>query len=225
MNLMNIKNGVDYKETFEDLRLQFTALFLQNPAMLKENSYAYIIKEAAKFTEMYIDYEHTSLNEEPMYRESIDQKIMNAMREHKDLELQVYRAVKAAFTNHETAKNAVPLNNATEISIIKKMKTEREEDAKIYIENDRKDLAERELAEAKILGDMLPQGPTKVELEKELAAYSHKMGWFVQDADGQATVVIPKKSMGLAIKHLKNVFPSADGKEISDLVKGWLPNG
>lgn len=56
MGLMDINNEVDYRESFEELRLQFTSLFLQHPAMLKENSYEHIIKEAAKFTEMYINY-------------------------------------------------------------------------------------------------------------------------------------------------------------------------
>lgn len=159
-----------------------------------------------------------------MYRETIDSKIMSAMRDHKEVELLVYRAIKTAFKNYESAKNAKPLDDAAELSIIRKMRDEREQDARIYIDNNRKDLAKKELLEAKILDGLLPVSPGKLELEKELAAYCFKKEWYVEDLNGQATVVIPKKSMGEAIKYLKKMFPTADGKEISDLVKGWLPD-
>lgn len=35
-------------------------------------------------------------------------------------------------------------------------------------------------------------------------------------------IEIPKKSMGLAIKAMKEVFPTADGKIISEVVKQYV---
>lgn len=159
-----------------------------------------------------------------MYKEIIDSKIMDAIRTHKQIEVLVYRAVKAAFQNYETAKNAKPLDDATELSIIKKMKIEREQDAKLYIDNSRNDLAEKELMEAEILAKMLPKGPSKDEIIKELSVYCFNKEWVTEHDDFSCSVFVPKKSMGEVIKHLKNIFPAADSKEISDLVKGCLSN-
>lgn len=44
---------------------------------------------------------------------------------HDTTRTNVYRAIKTAFTNYAAAKNAKPLDEAAEISIIKKMRDER----------------------------------------------------------------------------------------------------
>lgn len=36
------------------------------------------------------------------------------------------------------------------------------------------------------------------------------------------SLVIPKKNMGTIIKGMKDKFPAADGKQISDLVKSYV---
>ena len=61
------------------------------------------------------------------------------------------RLIKAKYLEFLTAKNAKPLDDAAEINIIKKMADERKESIKIYEENNRVDLADKEKAELAII--------------------------------------------------------------------------
>jgi hypothetical protein len=51
-------------------------------------------------------------------------------------------------------------------------------------------------------------------------------GWCVRNnfvnTENESKIEIPKKSMGLAIKAMKEVFPTADGKIISEVVKQYV---
>lgn len=99
---------------------------------------------------------------------------MNMIKEHlikesmiaKDkTKTEVLRAVKTAFVNYSTQKNAKPLDDAIEIQIIKKMAQQREDTAEQYKNAGRVDLSEIELSEAKILKEFLPAIPSKEDIE------------------------------------------------------------
>ena len=144
-----------------------------------------------------------------MLNEQIDNLIKEAMLEKDALRTNVLRAIKAKFLEFKTAKNAKPLDEAAEISILNKMVKDREESAMLYSTNGRDDLAEAELAEVNVLIEFLPRPVT----EEELTNAINKV----------ITTIEPiKKNMGLIIKEVKVKYPQTDGKILATLVQKVL---
>ena len=144
-----------------------------------------------------------------MLNEQIDNLIKEAMLEKDALRTNVLRAIKAKFLEFKTAKNAKPLDEAAEISILNKMVKDREESAMLYSKNKRDDLAEAELAEVNVLIEFLPKPVTEEELNNVITEI--------------ITNIEPiKKNMGLIIKEVKVKYPQADGKVLAKLVQSKL---
>ena len=78
----------------------------------------------------------------------------------------------------------------------------------IYKNNNRQDLANDELAQVDVLQALLPELPTKDDIEKYLNE---------NYASG-----IEKKQMGLIIKEIKEALIGVDGKLVADCVKNKL---
>ena len=144
-----------------------------------------------------------------MLNNQIDQLIKEAMLEKDALHTNVFRAIKAKFLEFKTAKNAKPLDEVAEISILNKMVKDREESAKLYATNGRDDLAEAELAEVNILIEFLPKPVTEEELNNAITEII-------------ANIEPIKKNMGLIIKEVKVKYPQADGKILATLVQKVL---
>lgn len=144
-----------------------------------------------------------------MLNNQIDQLIKEAMLEKDALRTNVLRAIKARFLEFKTAKNAKPLDEAAEISILNKMVKDREESAMLYSQNGRDDLAEAELAEVNVLIEFLPKPVTEEELNNAITEII-------------ANIEPIKKNMGLIIKEVKVKYPQADGKILATLVQKVL---
>ena len=97
------------------------------------------------------------------------------------------------------------------MKILVKMVKQRKDSAQIYIEQNRPELAEGELAEAKIIEEYLPQQMTEEELETALKAIIAEIGATSAKDMG--------KVMGIATKQLAG---KAEGKAISAKVKELL---
>ena len=138
----------------------------------------------------------------------INNLIMCAMKAHDKVASETYKLLKAKILEFKTAKNAKEYNESEEINLINKMISDRKNTADIYIQNNRKDLADAELAQAKVLSDLLPVLPTK----KDILVYLNKYY-----PNG-----IEKKSMGLVIKEVKGALIGADGKLVSECVKAII---
>lgn len=145
-------------------------------------------------------------------REDIDELIKQSMKAKTRTRTEVLRAIKTAFLVHETQKNAKPLDKATEIAIIKKLRDQRIDNAEQYRMAGRQDLYDNEMAESLILNEFLPKVPDDKVLALGLVEVCALQGC----EDGPK---IPKNKMGIIIKELKAMFPAADGKQIADLVK------
>lgn len=143
-----------------------------------------------------------------MIRENIDKMIMEAMKAKETVKASVYRLIKNEFLKFSTAKNAKPLDEAAEISILQKMVKQREESIEAYKKNNRFDLIETEVAEMDVLMNLLPNVASKEEVE-DYVTY-----WY---PDG-----IEKKDMGKVIKEIKEKFAGVDGKMVADIVKSKL---
>ena len=138
----------------------------------------------------------------------INNLIMCAMKAHDKVASETYKLLKAKILEFKTAKNAREYNDAEEINLINKMISDRKNTAEIYLQNNRKDLADAELAQADVLQKLLPELPTKEDIMEYLNEY-YPNG-------------IEKKSMGIVIKEVKGALLGADGKLISECVKTKL---
>lgn len=138
-------------------------------------------------------------------RNKIDSMIMDATKAREREKTEVFKAIKNEFLVFKTAKNAKPLDDAAEISILQKMVKQRKDSAAQFSAGGREDLAIKERFEISVLKELLPKTPTKEDIEEYLRDYY---------MDG-----VPKAQMGMVIKNVKTALPGADGKMVADIVK------
>ena len=141
-----------------------------------------------------------------MLQDKINSMIMTSMKSGEKEKAETYRLIKAKLLEAKTAKNAKPIDEAMEFTILNKMVKERLDDASNYEANGRKDLADKERLEASIISELLPKAATEDEINNAIDEFVSNNGY------------IDKKSMGLAIKYVKSKYATADGKLVSTLV-------
>ena len=126
--------------------------------------------------------------------------------------LEAIRGIKKEFLEAKTAKGSDgTLSNEVAVKILQKMIKQRKESAQIYSEQSRPDLAETELAEAKVIERYLPTQMTDAELETAVVAIIAQLGATgIQDLG---------KVMGAASKQLAG---KTEGRLISEKVKALL---
>lgn len=142
-----------------------------------------------------------------MIKETLNCHIMSAMKAGDKIRTKALRAIKNGIMQWETAKNNVgkTLDDATEINIIRKLK-EQYLDAAIQCNDGNHDeLVEENNAIAEVLSEFLPAPVT------EDAIQSFIDGNFANDE-------LIKKNMGIIIKAIKEFYPAADGKLVSQVV-------
>ena len=144
--------------------------------------------------------------------DKISEDIKKAMLARDKVRLEALRGIKKEFLEAKTAKGAGgELSDEAAIKILVKMAKQRKESAAIYSENNRPELAENELAEAKVIEEYLPKQLTPEELETELKKIIAEVG-----AEGPKDM---GKVMGAASKALAG---RAEGRAISAKVKELL---
>lgn len=150
---------------------------------------------------------------------NIDELIKSSLKNKDTVALKVYRNLKADAMAFKTQKNAPEYTRAVEQNLIKKYVAKMEDAEKQYLEAGREDLATECREELEVLKQWLPAPATAQDVCSILAGWCVNNG-YINLTDG--ALVIPKKSMGTAIKAMKEVFPTADGKMISDVVKQYV---
>ena len=143
-----------------------------------------------------------------MIKDNIDKMIMEAVKTKESVKASVYRLIKNEFLKYATAKNAKPLDETTEISILQKMVKQREESIEAYKKAGREDLIVAEIAEMNVIKELLPKVASKEDVNLYLDF------WYGKG--------IEKKDMGKVIKEIKEKFVGVDGKMVSDCVKELL---
>ena len=144
-----------------------------------------------------------------MYSEKIDKMIMEALKAGEKIKAGAFRMLKSEFLVFKTAKNAKPLDDVAEISIIKKMIKQRQDAAKEYLEAGRLELADDELDEVEVLKVLLPAEITEEQITEAVKEVAN-------------TVEPIKKNIGVFIKAVQDKYPTADGKMVSQIVLGFL---
>jgi uncharacterized protein YqeY len=144
-----------------------------------------------------------------MYSEKIDKMIMEALKAGDKVKAGAFRMLKSEFLVFKTAKNAKPLDEAAEISIIKKMIKQRQDAAKEYLAAGRLELADNELDEVEVLKVLLPAEITEEQIKEAVKEVAN-------------TTEPVKKNMGVFMKAVKAKYPTADGKMVSQIVSTFL---
>lgn len=143
--------------------------------------------------------------------EKIQQDIKAAMLAKEREKLESLRAIKAAILLAKTADGSESVADDALVKIIQKLVKQRKETAVIYKEQNRPELAEKELMEASYMEVYLPKQLSEEELTAEIKKIIAVVGATSAKEMG--------KVMGVASKALAG---KADGRAISTIVKSLL---
>ena len=136
----------------------------------------------------------------------IDKMIKEAILEKNGAKKEAYRAIKAELLLIATGKNAPStIDEATEVKVIRKLISQRDESIAMYEANSRQELADMYKEQNKYLKELLPPEISKEDIQKVI--YGLYPNGFTQ------------KEMGKVIKSVKEIYPTADGKLIAETVK------
>ena len=141
----------------------------------------------------------------------VSEQIKTAMKAKDTVSLEALRALKSAFLLANTIGANVSMSEAEELKIVQKLVKQRQDSASIYSEQGRMDLAEPELAQARVLEQFLPIQMSEAELNSAIQS--------IINNSGASSIKDMGKVMGLASKDLAG---KADGKSISEVVKKLL---
>jgi uncharacterized protein YqeY len=138
--------------------------------------------------------------------------IKDAMRAKDKVKLATLRDAKSKFMLEQSKTGATEdLSDSEAIKILSKLYKQRLETAEVYTSQSREDLAEDELAQAKVLSEYLPSALDNSEIESKVIEIISELG-----ASGMADM---GKVMGVASAAMAG---RADGKVISNFVRSNL---
>ena len=146
-------------------------------------------------------------------KNELNKLILQSMKAGEKMKTEAYRAIKAAFTNWETAKENVgkELDEAVELQILRKMVISYKDAAAQCNDGKHDALVQENLEYARIIEELLPAAATEEDILK-----------CFNDVVGQDGFEPVKKNMGIIIKTIKEALPTADGKMVADVVKKYV---
>jgi uncharacterized protein YqeY len=144
--------------------------------------------------------------------DKISEDIKQAMLDKNKVALDALRGVKKEFLEAKTAKGSDgELHDDKALQILQKMVKQRKESAQMYLDANRPELADDELAQCKVIERYLPEMLSEAELTEVLTAIIQQVG-----AQGPQDM---GKVMGVATKQLAG---KAEGKAINMKVRELL---
>lgn len=145
-------------------------------------------------------------------KQRIEADIKSAMLAKKQDELRALRGIKSMIMLAETEKGSTgELNEEAEVKVLMKAAKQREDSARIYQDQGRADLLEKETQELEVIRRYLPEMMSEEEVTARVQAIVEEMG-----ASGPQDM---GKVMGRAMKEFSG---KADGKLVSGVVKNLL---
>jgi len=145
--------------------------------------------------------------------EKISTDIMAAMKAREMEKLEALRGIKAALLLANTAEGNKEITADDELKILQKLVKQRKESAEIYKTQNRQDLYEVEINQAKVIETYLPAQMSEEEIKavvKDIIAQT-----------GASSIKDMGKVMGMASKQLAG---KADNSLVSRLIKELLPS-
>lgn len=148
-----------------------------------------------------------------MIRENLNELIKEAMLNHDNVRLNVMRSIKAVFTKFE--KDNSGITDADEENLLSKLVSEHEDSIEKYTKGGRKDLADIEEKELKILIEYAPKQPT----EEEIIDLTRKIIAEFETTNGRKVTM---RDMKVILGELQKTYPKANGSVVSSVVKASL---
>ena len=144
--------------------------------------------------------------------EKINESIKDSMKEKNRLRLDSLRAIKSAILIEKTKSGSKDqIEELVVLKILQKMVKQRNDSAKIYLEQNRKELAEVEVSQANIISEFLPTQLSESELSQMIDKVIKEVG-----AESM-------KDMGKVISKVnERVSGQAEGRVIAEIVKKKL---
>lgn len=138
----------------------------------------------------------------------IDKLIKEATLGKNSAKKEAYRGIKAELMLIQTGSQGQkprPVDDNDVIRVTRKLIKEREESINMYDANSRKELADMYREQVKYLKELLPPEISRDKIQEAvMTAYPNGYS---------------QKEMGKVIKEIKAIYPTADGKLISEVVK------
>ena len=144
--------------------------------------------------------------------EKINESIKDSMKEKNRLRLDSLRAIKSAILIEKTKSGSKDqIEESVVLKILQKMVKQRNDSAKIYLDQNRKELAEVEVSQANIISEFLPTQLSESELSEIIDNVIEEVG-----AESM-------KDMGKVISKVnERVSGQAEGRVIAEIVKKKL---
>jgi len=144
--------------------------------------------------------------------EKINESIKDSMKEKNRLRLDSLRAIKSAILIEKTKSGSKDqIEESVVLKILQKMVKQRNDSAKIYLEQNRKELADVEVSQANIISEFLPTQLSESELSEMIDKVIEEVG-----AESM-------KDMGNVISKVnERVSGQAEGRVIAEIVKKKL---
>ena len=144
--------------------------------------------------------------------EKINESIKDSMKEKNRLRLDSLRAIKSAILIEKTKSGSKDqIEESVVLKILQKMVKQRNDSAKIYLEQNRKELADVEASQANIISEFLPTQLSESELSEMIDKVIEEVG-----AESM-------KDMGKVISKVnERVSGQAEGRVIAEIVKKKL---
>ena len=144
--------------------------------------------------------------------EKINESIKDSMKEKNRLRLDSLRAIKSAIIIEKTKSGSKDqIEESVVLKILQKMVKQRNDSAKIYLEQNRNELADVETSQANIISEFLPTPLSESELSEMIDKVIEEVG-----AESM-------KDMGNVISKVnERVSGQAEGRVIAEIVKKKL---
>ena len=141
-------------------------------------------------------------------KNDLNKLILESMKAGEKLKTEAFRAIKNAFMNWETAKENVgkTLDEQVELQILRKLVASYKDAAEQCNDGKHDALVQENIAYAQIIESLLPAASSEEDIQNAFNTIK---------AEGIEPV---KKNMGVFIKQIKQMLPTADGKTVSTIV-------
>lgn len=133
--------------------------------------------------------------------------------------LRAYKNLKAEIQIVKTAKNARPYDDTTEIKIISKMCKKLEGTISTFSKAHRDDLVADYTSELEVLKKLLPEPVNESQINSFIESYGTKAGLMDHY---KISVEIPRYKMSEVMKEIRNKYPQACGKMVSEIIKKYV---
>ena len=147
-----------------------------------------------------------------MLNETIQNELTTAIKSKDIQKANVLRGIKSAFTEYEKSPNVKGTPSDSDyVKILQKMAKQRKETRDLYLEKGRKDLADNENFELRIISEYLPKMLGEKEVEEIALKYISELN------------AVSMKDMGRIVKAVNAAYPSQiDGAMLAKIVKANL---